>query len=135
MTEPTYSISHIFAAMAMAAAGYVSGDYVSILFGAVAGSLWPLSNASTKTRAEGALLVFKLVATALALTSFAAWMLERSQDIPAARTLAPIAFLIAVLGNSWIRIFDAAGSAITSSVEAIGKGMAKKVAAFFGVDK
>lgn len=129
MTEPTYSLGHLFAAMTVAAAGYVSGDYISILFGAVAGGLWPLSAASTSSRRDGVLLMFKLVSAALVFTGLVAYLLERTHAIPATRALAPIAFLIAIAGNRWMAVVDSVFHAITTLIEASTAGVAKKIAA------
>ena len=72
MNEHSTTLGHMLSALFVAAAGYVSGDYGSIIFGAMAGSVWPLSAADTKTRIHSAVLLFKLVMTACALTGFAA---------------------------------------------------------------
>ena len=135
MTEPTYSLGHLFAAMTVAAAGYVSGDYISILFGAVAGGLWPLSAASTRSRCDGALLMFKLVSAALVFTGLVAYLLERTQAIPATRALAPIAFLIAVAGNRWMGVVDSLFRAVNTLVEVAATGVARRIAELLGGSK
>lgn len=135
MTEPTYSLGHLFAAMTVAAAGYVSGDYISILFGAVAGGLWPLSAASTRSRCDGALLMFKLVSAALVFTGLVAYLLERTQAIPATRALAPIAFLIAVAGNRWMGVVDSLFRATNTLIEVAATGVARRIAELLGGSK
>lgn len=135
MTEPTYSLGHLVAAMTVAAAGYVSGDYISILFGAVAGGLWPLSAASTRSRCDGALLMFKLVAAALVFTGLVAYLLERTQAIPATRALAPIAFLIAVAGNRWMGVVDSLFRATNTLIEVAATGVARRIAELLGGSK
>ena len=135
MTEPAYNLGHLFAAMTVAAAGYVSGDYISILFGAVAGGLWPMSAATTRSRCEGALLMFKLVSAALVFTGLAAYLLERTQAIPATRALGPIAFLIAVAGNRWMGVVDSVFRAINTLIEAFATGVARRISELLGGGK
>lgn len=135
MTEPTYSLGRLFAAMTVAAAGYVSGDYISILFGAVAGGLWPMSAAATRSRCEGALLMFKLVSAALVFTGLVAYLLERTQAIPATRALGPIAFLIAVAGNRWMGVVDSVFRAINTLIEASATGVARRISEILGGGK
>lgn len=135
MTEPTYSLGHLTAAITVAAAGYVSGDYISILFGAVAGGLWPLSAASTSSRRDGVLLMFKLVSAALVFTGLVAYLLERTHAIPATRALAPVAFLIAVAGNRWMGVVDSLFRAVNTLIEVAATGVARRIAELLGGSK
>lgn len=135
MTEPTSNLGQLVAAMTVAAAGYVSGDYISILFGAVAGGLWPLSAASTRSRCDGVLLMFKLVSAALVFTGLVAYLLERTQAIPATRALAPVAFLIAVAGNRWMAVVDSLFRATNTLIEAAATGIARRIAELLGGGK
>ncbi len=135
MTEPTSNLGQLVAAMTVAAAGYVSGDYISILFGAVAGGLWPLSAASTRSRCDGVLLMFKLVSAALVFTGLVAYLLERTQAIPATRALAPVAFLIAVAGNRWMAVVDSLFRAANTLIEAAATGIARRIAELLGGGK
>ncbi len=135
MTEPTSNLGQLVAAMTVAAAGYVSGDYISILFGAVAGGLWPLSAASTRSRCDGVLLMFKLVSAALVFTGLVAYLLERTQAIPAPRALAPVAFLIAVAGNRWVAVVDSLFRAANTLIEAAATGIARRIAELLGGGK
>ena len=135
MNEQSTTLGHMLSALFVAAAGYVSGDYVTIIFGAVAGSVWPLSSADTKTRTHSAILLFKLVMTACALTGFVAYLLEHYQAVPAAQALAPIAFGIAVVGDRWVRIIDAVVKALLTLVEAIGKTLTDRISKLLGGDR
>ncbi len=135
MTEPTYSLGHLFAAMTVAAAGYARATTSRSFFGAVAGGLWPLSAASTRSRCDGALLMFKLVSAALVFTGLVAYLLERTQAIPATRALAPIAFLIAVAGNRWMGVVDSLFRATNTLIEMAATGVARRIAELLGGSK
>lgn len=104
MAEPTISTGGI-AAIAVAAMSPVAGEYAVIVFAALAGSLWPLSLASTN-KAMGALLVLRLVLTAAALTGVAAALVGELWHIPATKLLAPIAFAIAAIGDNWRSLIE-----------------------------
>lgn len=123
-------------AIVVAAAGYLSGDYTSILFGAVAGSFWPLAGATTESRVKGAWLLVKLVMTALALTGFIAHLLEQYKAVESASSvLGVVAFFIAVLGDRWVRVFDAMANGMVSVVDASARFSVERLRKIFGADK
>lgn len=98
LIEPT---SKGVVALAVLMFGAVAGEYAAIVFCALAGSLWALQKLETDNRAQGAFLIFRLVLTAVVLTSPIAWWLESQYQMPAHRVLAPLAFAIGALGNKW----------------------------------
>lgn len=108
------------AALLVAAAGPMAGDYSVIVFAALAGGLWPLAGAETKTRAQGAYLLLRLVMTAAVFAGGAALVLESQIHIPAAKALAPVAFLIAALGDRWQAIFGALGDGLARFLNSLG---------------
>jgi hypothetical protein len=135
MTESSLSTSGV-TAVAVAITGYLSGDYTSILFGAIAGSFWPLGGATTESRLKAAWLLVKLVMTALALTGFIAHLLEQHKAVEnASFVLGPIAFFIAVLGDRWVRVFDSLANGLVSVVDATAKGVIERVQKLLGVSK
>jgi hypothetical protein len=102
MAEPQASVT----ALAVALISPLFGQYAVIVFAALAGSLWPLSAAPTATRMDGAKLLLRLVCTSAALSGFVAWALEQKAGFPASQAMAPVAFLIAAMGNRWGELFD-----------------------------
>lgn len=102
MAEPTTTSGSVsLAAILIALLGPAAGQYATIVFAALAGALWPLSTRSGMTKGEGALMVLRLVLTSAALTGVLAFYVEASWDIPATTTLAPGAFAISAIGDSW----------------------------------
>jgi len=102
MVEPTAGASAKgVVALAVLMFGAVAGEYAAIVFCALAGGLWTLQKMDTDSRAQGALLIFRLVLTAVVLTSPIAWWLEHEYQWPAHRMLAPLAFAIGALGDKW----------------------------------
>lgn len=100
MAEPA-SPSVGIVAVAVALLGPMAGEYAVIVLAALAGSLWALARADTPTRTHGALLVMRLVLTAIVLTGGVAWWLEASYEWPVHQMLAPVAFAIGALGERW----------------------------------
>lgn len=116
-TEPH---SSNVAAFLVAAVGPMTGDYSVIVFAALAGGLWPLAGAETKTRSEGAYLLLRLVTMAAVFAGTAALVLESQFHIPATKALAPVAFLIAALGDRWQAIFAALGDGLARFFSSLG---------------
>lgn len=112
MHEPQNSAVAVLVAMASA----FFGAYSVIIFAALAGALWPLSGAKTATRKDGALLLLRLVCTAAALTGFVAWSVERHFGLPSSEAMAPVAFVIAAVGDRWRDIFDSIVERVRSIV-------------------
>lgn len=107
MSEPTSAVSGGVVVLAVAIAGPVAGQYIAILFGALAGSLWALGKTKTETRAAGAYLVLRLVLTACVITGPLAWWLGTHYNLPANQLLAPVALGIAAFGDRWGALLDA----------------------------
>lgn len=97
MAEPQTSV----VAVVVALLSPLTGPFSVIVFAALAGATWPLSAADTATRKQGAFLLIRLVLTSAALTGFIAFVVEQQFGFPANKVLAPVAFLIAWLGDSW----------------------------------
>lgn len=108
MPEPTTTSAAAATAASIAILGPLFGDYALIIMASLAGSLWPLSARVTSSPREGGLFIFRMVATASALTGVIAWWLETRWNVPAGKALAPVAFLIAAVGDGW-RLVLAAG--------------------------
>lgn len=109
MAEPTTTSGSVgLAAILIALLGPAAGEYATIVFAALAGSLWPLSTRGGTTRGEGAMMVLRLVLTSAALTGLLAFYVESTWKIPATTTLAPGAFGIAAIGDSWRTVIASA---------------------------
>jgi hypothetical protein len=108
MSEPTAVTATGLVAIGVALLGPMAGEYAVIVLSALAGSLWALSRSSTDTRAAGALLVLRLVLTAVVLAGGASWWLSGHYSIPAHHLLAPVAFCIGAIGNGWGSLINAA---------------------------
>ena len=97
MAEPQTSA----AAVVVALLSPLTGPFSVIVFAALAGATWPLAAADTATRKQGAFLLIRLVLTSVALTGFVAFLVEQQFGYPANKLLAPVAFLIAWVGDAW----------------------------------
>jgi hypothetical protein len=103
MPEPSSSTATglVSLAIALAGASSAAGELGAVIFGALAGALWSLRSGDTPGRFGGALLVAKLVMTAVVLTWVIAWWLHVQYEIPPQHSLGVVAFLIAAVGNRW----------------------------------
>lgn len=101
MTEPAVPVSAGIITVAVAVLGPMAGEYAVIVLSALAGSLWALSRVSSASRGAGALLILRLVLTAVVLTSGLSWLLESLYQWPVHQVLAPLAFFIGALGDRW----------------------------------
>lgn len=106
MTEPTLPSAVGIVAIGVALLGPMAGPYAVIVLAALAGALWALAQAPTATRAAGAMLLLRLVLTAVVMTSGVAWLLESQYAWPAHQMLAPVAFLIGMGGDRWRYVVD-----------------------------
>lgn len=114
MPEPTTTATTGtgLAALAVALLGPLTGQHALIVFGALAGALWPLSEASTQSHRAGAWLLLRVVLMAVVFTGLVAHVLQRYAGIEPDLSLGPIAFCIAALGNGWRPVMDTLGDAL-----------------------
>lgn len=98
---PSAPPAAVLATALVAVFGPVFGEYILIVFAALAGAMWPLSSMRTPTVWDGAWLVLRLVLTASVLGSFAAWVLETWANIPSQFAPAVGAWCIGALGDRW----------------------------------
>jgi uncharacterized SAM-binding protein YcdF (DUF218 family) len=82
------------------------GQYALILVCAGLGGSWAVSRAETATRLAAALLLARLMGTAVVVTGTTAWWIETRYQIPAKETLAVIAFAIGFGGDNWHSVFS-----------------------------
>lgn len=116
MSEPSSVAQAGLVAIAIALFGPLAGQYAVIVLAALAGALWALSEA--KTRGVGsAMLLVRLILTALVLAGAPTWWLEMHYDLPAHQILAPVAFLIAAVGDRWRSAISTLWSRAISSVD------------------
>lgn len=116
MTEPTLPATAGIVAIGVAMLGPLAGPYAVIVLAALAGALWALAQAPTATRSAGALLLLRLVLSAVVLTSGVAWLLESQYAWPAHHVLAPVAFAIGMGGNRWRSLADVIVAAISRRI-------------------
>ena len=107
---PSIVVGSGLAVAIVAALGPTVAEYAPIVFWAGLGSLWPLAQHPEISRAQGWLLVLRLVVIAAALTGLVAWGIEHYLAFPAAKTTAPIACFIAALGDRWGGLLNALAS-------------------------
>lgn len=112
MAEPTTTGGISLTVIFVSLLGPWFGPYALIVFAALAGSLWPLSAQDTTTRMDGAMLVLRCMLLSVCLTSFIAYLLSKFADMPVNESLAPVALLVAAMGNGWRPVFEAVGAAI-----------------------
>lgn len=86
--------------------GPLAGPYVVIVLSALAGALWALAATTTSSRAEGGMLLGRLVLTAVVLTGSCSLALEYKYGWPAHQMLAPLAFLVGLGGERWRTLGD-----------------------------
>jgi len=122
MTEPTTPISAGIITVAVALLGPMAGEYAVIVLSALAGSLWALSRVPSGSRAAGALLILRLVLTAVVLTSGLAWLLEQQYSWPAHQVLAPLAFVIGALGDRWPALVESLADRLLRRAGGPGSG-------------
>uniref|UniRef100_UPI0013002946 hypothetical protein n=1 Tax=Caldimonas tepidiphila TaxID=2315841 RepID=UPI0013002946 len=91
---PSAPPAAVLATALVALFGPVFGEYLLIVFAALAGAMWPLSSMRTPTVWDGTKLVVRLVLTASVLGSFAA-------GIPSQFAPAVGAWCIGALGDRW----------------------------------
>lgn len=104
MNEPT-TTSVGLQALFVALLGPLAGEHAVIVFAALAGALWPLSNTEGMTTGRGAMFLLRLVLTASVLTGIIAWWASKEYGIESSSILAPVAFGIGVIGDSWRVLF------------------------------
>lgn len=107
MAEPASTSSTSLAAALVVVLGPVAGEYAAVVFAALAGALWPLSAKSGITRLDGAWLLLRLVLTAIVLTGAVVWLIYRQTGVPLTVSAAPVAFVIAAIGDRWRGLFAA----------------------------
>lgn len=116
MSEPVSPTGVGLVVLATAILGPAAGEYAVIVLSALAGSLWALGKLQTASRAAGALLMLRLMLTAVALTGVSAWWLDAHYQIPAHQLLAPISFSIAALGDRWGPVLDAVSARLARMI-------------------
>jgi hypothetical protein len=116
MAEPTSTGSAGLAVVLIALLGPAAGEYATIVFAALAGSLWPLSSRSSPSRSDGAFFVIRLVLTASVLTSVVSWYVERKLSLPTHNALAPVAFSIGAIGDNWKGLITAITSRLRKKI-------------------
>ena len=104
-TENTVLSGAGLLAVAVAFLGPWMGQYALILICAGLGGSWAVSRATTSSKGAAALLLFRLMGTAVVTTGTAAWWIETQYKIPAKETLAVIAFAIGLGGDNWHTVF------------------------------
>lgn len=74
-------------------------QYAVMVVAALLGGLLVVGAASTTTRWQAVRLLVLLMGVSVVFTGFLAWLAETRLGMPAAKTTAPIAFLVAWLGD------------------------------------
>jgi hypothetical protein len=134
-TSPTSPASAITAVFAFAA-GYISGDYVAIVFGAFAGSLWTMNSAVSSPRWAGVWLVLKLTLAACVLSGLVAGLLTPFVPLAiATKLLSPTAFFIAAIGDRWVHILDSFSQGVTGVVNTLFSALSQKIRDTLGAGK
>lgn len=120
MAEPTSTAGLSLTALAVALLGPLAGPYASIVFAALAGSLWPLSSTEGLTRLSGAWLLLRCVLTSTVLTGTASAILSAQYGIQPTELLSPVAFFLGALGNGWKPVFSALSNLLSTLTSRIG---------------
>lgn len=93
--------------LAVALMGPMAGPYVAVIASAMAGSLWPLSAATTGTRREGGWLVVRVTTLAVCLTYPISEYLSRTYGVAPDDSMTLVALAIGIMGNGWQPVFAA----------------------------
>lgn len=109
MAEPTSTAatSTSLVALAIAGAGPLLGPWAAIIGAAIAGALWALLAARTPSIQAGALLVVRCVTTSVVLTGAVSTWIASAYGVDPHDSLAPVALLLAAVGNGWQPVFSA----------------------------
>ncbi len=110
------------AALLIAAAGPVAGQYGLIVMGALAGAMWPIKTMKFASKLEGALFLLRIVITAVFLSGSLAWYLSSKTDLPVYEALAVVSLLIGAMGNGWGSIFRGLREAAMAALRGLGGG-------------
>lgn len=117
MAEPSTSAVTALTVISVSLLGPVLGPYALIVVCAVAGSMWPVSDARTESNWAALKLMVRCVLTAVVLTVTVAQIIERMFNFPASWSLGAVAFCIAALGNGWRPVFGSLAGAISGAVQ------------------
>jgi hypothetical protein len=101
----------------------MAGPYVLIVLCAIAGAMWPLTAAQTASYREGAWLLLRCAALALAGTGVIAWAIERQLGVPVSESTGVIALLIGAMGNGWGPVFQMLSQTVQRVVKQRGEGV------------
>jgi hypothetical protein len=107
----------------VAVLGPMAGPYVLIVLCAIAGAMWPLTAAQTASYREGAWLLLRCAALALAGTGVIAWAIERQLGVPVSESTGVIALLIGAMGNGWGPVFQMLSQTVQRVVKQRGEGI------------
>lgn len=124
MGEPSSSTATGLVALAIALFGgsAAAGEFGAVVFGALAGSMWALRTGESQGRVAGALLVLKLVMTALVMTWIVAWWLRHEYELPPSQTLGVVAFCLAAVGDNWKAFGGLVFGTFRDLISRIGRG-------------
>lgn len=114
MAEPTTStaiagVSLITLATALLgpAIGPLLGPYVVIILCSAVGAQWAVIAAPESTRTQAALLMLRLVGTAVALTAMIAQLVAAWAGVGVTEAYGLVSFAIGAFGHRWTEIFNA----------------------------
>lgn len=119
MAEPTSTGGITLTALLIAFLGPLAGPYAAIVMAALIGALWPLAVMPSMTHREGASFLFRIVATAVMLSTVGAWVLETHYGVPAVHGMAVVSFFIGALGNGWQPVL----SALRQGLASVARGL------------
>jgi hypothetical protein len=94
------------ASAGIAATSPLLGDYGVILLAAVLGAAVALSRMQVASRRDALLFLFRAVAISSMLAGVASAWLSAQIGADAGGLLAPVAFVMAVIGDGWFRVRD-----------------------------
>jgi hypothetical protein len=115
MTEPASSTTSL-TALGIALFGPLFGEYAVILLAALAGGLLPLSSRPTESRLRGALFLLRVVLTSFIFTGLVVALVEQHTGLSVRLTLAPVAFVLAAIGDRWRELIDAVAERIKALI-------------------
>lgn len=119
MAEPTSTTLGVTASLTgglVVLLGPVLGPWVTVLLAAFSGALWTMGRVNTPSRLTAAMLLARVMLTALVLTGGVAAVLANFMEWSLDHVLPGVAFAIGALGDKFHGLRDAAASRLRALI-------------------
>lgn len=100
--------------------GPLIGPYVVIILCSAVGAQWALLASPSMSKAEAALLMVRVVGTAVVLTAMVAQVVGAYFNVAVTESYGAVAFTIGALGHRWNDLIDAARQRLVAIISRSG---------------